>query len=210
VAISLLKYLDDAWEAARGPLREDLDHIEAAFNTFTAKMLTPDGYLRKGVIKTLLSGDSTNQQRVVTNDGNGVLVFGQVNLSTGVTGILPISQVTDGAAIQLLVSHVGMVDLGNSGATPTLDFASAPFGRFIMTLSANATITLSNPYDGGTYAFLVRTGSGSHTLTWPGTVKWPLATPPVITTTASRVDLITLIYSQTENAYYGSFNQNYS
>src|SRR5687767_12945011 len=100
-------------------------------------------------------------------------------------------------------------DIGNSGTTKLLDLQHAPFGRFVMKLTANVTMALQRPVDGGTYAFLIDTGAGSFTVTWPATVLWPAGTAPVITTTNNKVDLVTLIYRESANKYYGSFNQAY-
>jgi hypothetical protein len=79
-----------------------------------------------------------------------------------------------------------------------------------MTLTGNVTLTLQRPVDGGTYAFLVKTGTGGFTATWPSNVSWPQATTPTVTVTASRIDLFTFIYDQAADKYYGSFNQSYS
>ena len=49
---------------------------------------------------------------------------------------------------------------------------------------------------------LVQDGTGSRTVTWPGTVKWPNSTAPTLTTTASAIDIISLLYDGTN--YYGS------
>lgn len=77
------------------------------------------------------------------------------------------------------------------------------------TLTESVTLTLTNPVDGGRYVILIATGAGSFTVTWPAAVLWPSGTAPTITTTASKVDLITLVFSNTTSKYYGAFNQNY-
>lgn len=77
------------------------------------------------------------------------------------------------------------------------------------TLTESVTLTLSNPVDGGRYALVIASGAGSFTVTWPAAVLWSAGTAPVITATAAKVDLITLIYNTTAAKYYGAFSQNY-
>lgn len=95
---------------------------------------------------------------------------------------------------------------GNSGAAKTIDWSNGSLQS--VTLTDNVTFTLSNPVTGGVYAIRVLTGAGSFTATWPAEVKWPGGTGPTITTTASRMDLINLLWDGTN--YYGSFSQNYT
>lgn len=50
--IALLKFLDGPWETARGYLREDLDHIEAAFNQRWAATFGDDNIIKSSVVST--------------------------------------------------------------------------------------------------------------------------------------------------------------
>ena len=119
-------------------------------------------------------------------------------------------QVTAAAASSATtLAGAAMADDGNSGTTKTIDWASLPVGRHELTLTGNVTLTLNNPVDGGVYALVIKTGAGGFTVTWPASVKWPGGTAPTITTTASKVDLVTLIWDNAAGKYYGSFNQNY-
>lgn len=82
-------------------------------------------------------------------------------------------------------------DKGTVTGAQTLDLAVANY--FSLTTSGNITFTISNT-PSGTFAvaFIVRaTAGGSHTLTWPASVKWPGGTAPV--QTASGTDLYSLI-----------------
>ncbi len=100
-----------------------------------------------------------------------------------------------------------LVSDGNSSTAITLNWNSGNEHTF--TLTGNATVTLSNPVDGGRYVILIATGSGSFAVTWPMAVLWPGGVAPTITTAGSKVDLVTLIYNGTTLKYYGAFNQNY-
>ncbi len=109
-----------------------------------------------------------------------------------------------------MASSIPLTNDGNSSTALTIDWTSKPRDEHRFTLTGNVTLTLSNPVDGGAYVLLIYTGAGGFSVTWPGTVKWPASSAPTITATASRLDLVTLIYDSTATAYYGSFNQNYT
>lgn len=98
-------------------------------------------------------------------------------------------------------------DAGNSGAALTVNWQNGPEQRLVMT--GNCTFTLSNPSDGQQTVLLISTGAGGFTGTWPAAVLWPGGVAPVLTATASKVDIIKLIYSVTSAKYYGTFLQNY-
>jgi hypothetical protein len=87
-------------------------------------------------------------------------------------------------------------DLGNPVATVTLGAAANAF-------------TFSNPRTGGTYVLhLKQDGNGSRTVTWPSNLKWPADLTPTLTTTASRVDVLSLSYDGT--VFYGMLTKNFA
>jgi hypothetical protein len=45
--------------------------------------------------------------------------------------------------------------------------------------------------------------TGSRTITWPGSVRWPGGTAPTLTTTASKTDYIAFIYNGASSTYDG-------
>lgn len=76
-----------------------------------------------------------------------------------------------------------------------------------VTLGGNRTFTFSNPISGGRYLIVLKQdGTGSRTVTWP-TIKWQGGTAPTLTTTAGKVDLITLIWDGTD--YFGVASTNF-
>jgi hypothetical protein len=90
---------------------------------------------------------------------------------------------------------------GNSSTALTVNFNNG--GNQKVTLTGNCTFTFSNPVAGETYLIkLVQDGAGSHTATWPAAVKWPAATAPTLTTTASAIDIVSFYYDGTN--YFGS------
>ncbi len=92
-----------------------------------------------------------------------------------------------------------------SGGATTIDLSVASGAA--VTLGASTSLTLTNPTVGGVYYFRFIQGASAYTVTWPGTVKWPAATAPVITVTNGKMDLISLTWDGTE--YLGTFAQNF-
>ncbi len=100
-----------------------------------------------------------------------------------------------------------LVGDGNSGTAKTIDLSQG--NEHFLTLTGSVTLTVTNPVDGGRYVFLLATGAGSFTVTWPMSFLWSGGTAPVITATASKVDVVTAIYVASTSSYYASFNQNF-
>ena len=78
---------------------------------------------------------------------------------------------------------------------------------FNITLNINTTITLSSSRV-GVFVFKITQGTGgSKVITWPASVKWPGNIPPVLSTTAGKIDIITLVFDGSN--YYGTYALNY-
>jgi len=73
-----------------------------------------------------------------------------------------------------------------------------------VTLGANVAFTFSNGQDGGKYTLIIKQdATGSRTVTWPASVRWPGGTAPTLTTTASKTDYIGFIYNGVDFQYDG-------
>ena len=84
---------------------------------------------------------------------------------------------------------------------------------FTTTLTANITsaYTLSNPTDGQTINwFLTQDGTGSRTMTWPASFKWPGGAAGVLTTSASAVDLLVATYRASTGFWYASLSKGFA
>jgi hypothetical protein len=55
---------------------------------------------------------------------------------------------------------------------------------------------------------IIQDGTGSRTLTWNSLYSWPAGTAPTLTTTASKADLFTFMYSGTAILATGANSQN--
>jgi hypothetical protein len=99
-------------------------------------------------------------------------------------------------------------DDGNSGTADTVDWGASNFHK--STLTGNVTYTFTAP-NGPAELFLKVTqdATGSRTITWPATVKWPSGSAPTITATANKSDLFRFYWDGAN--YWGStVGQNYS
>jgi hypothetical protein len=79
-------------------------------------------------------------------------------------------------------------------------------------LTTSTTITFTNTNPGARYILmLLQDATGSRTVTWPSTVQWAAGTAPTLTTTASKMDIITFVCASVSSTdCYGGANLNYS
>lgn len=77
----------------------------------------------------------------------------------------------------------------------TIDINWANGAHQYVTLGGNRTFTFTGGVAGGKYILeIIQDGTGSRTVTWPATAKWPGGTAPTLTTTAAAKDFIGFIY----------------
>lgn len=94
----------------------------------------------------------------------------------------------------------------NSSTAITLDLANGTMQD--ITLTGSPTITMPTATAGKSFILLLRTGTGSYTVTW-STVKWPSGTAPTVTSTASKMDIYSF-FSDGTNWYGTTVGQNYT
>jgi hypothetical protein len=79
------------------------------------------------------------------------------------------------------------------GATVAVDWNNSVNQQ--VTMAGNRTFTFSNPVAGSFYTLkIIQDSTGSRTATFPAAVEWAGGSAPTLTTTASRVDIITFYY----------------
>ena len=92
--------------------------------------------------------------------------------------------------------------------TYTVDLSTA--NVFALTLTGNTTFTFSNPAASGiSTAFtliITQDSTGSRTGTWPASVKWPNGSTPVLSTGATKTDILNFITTNGGTTYYGSLS----
>lgn len=83
-------------------------------------------------------------------------------------------------------------------ATVTFDLSAGNVHK--VTLAGNRTLALSNEKVGQVFFLrLIQDGTGNRTVTWFSTIKWAGGTAPVLTTTASKEDVIGFIVTSAGN-----------
>lgn len=127
--------------------------------------------------------------------GTGLLVFGTTpTLTTPVLGVATVTSLaaaTNSSISMLSGTYNTIQTYTPSGAgTATLDLSKGNIHHITMP-AGNITIAISNGTAG--QVFLVRIlqdSSGSRTVTWFTTIKWPAATAPTLTTGANKADTV--------------------
>ena len=137
------------------------------------------------------------------------------NLSTTLAGDLTISQGTATVGTRVAVvntaqeytaAHNFNATTLVSGSSIAWDLASNQVARLV--LSTNGTMAdATNKVDGSTYILLVTQGTGSNTLAWDATYKWPGGTAPTLTTGSAKSDIFTFVSNGT--SLFGVASQNY-
>jgi len=98
-------------------------------------------------------------------------------------------------------------DNGNSGTADTIDWGNG--NKQKSTLTDNCTFTFNaHGKPCNLVLNLVQDATGSRTVTWPASVKWPAGTAPTLSTGANAVDIITFYYDGT--SYHGNSSLNFS
>jgi hypothetical protein len=93
-----------------------------------------------------------------------------------------------------------------AASTTTLDLSTG--NVFTINLVANiATFNLTNPVVGTYLLKFVQDATGSRTVSFPVAWKWAGGIAPTLTLTASKLDIVTLIYDGTN--YYATIVKNF-
>jgi hypothetical protein len=135
---------------------------------------------------------------VTTNNTGATNVSSTVYISTGGVSVFNEYKVPAYTAIATVTWNQGNDQVVTLTANTTMNFiAPTAVGQSGTSLAAHLNL-------------LIKTGAGSFTVSWPGTVKWGGGVTPTITTAASGADLCTFYYEQTTGDYFGQCAQNYA
>lgn len=166
-----------------------------ATHTHTSSDITNFNSSVSGLLPTISnSGDN----RLLTSTGSSVGINAENNLTfdgstLNVDGNLVFDSFTE-----------SVVAIGNSSTSQTLSLASGTVQT--CTLTGNCTFTMPTATAGKSFTLFLNSGSGNYTASFSG-VLWSDSAPPTITTTASKVDILSFI---SDGSYwYGSYSQNY-
>lgn len=162
------------------------------FNTKASAALQGDSIVVEIDLEALmeaLGGAMVAGDGIVFEDGNTISVDDTV-LRTNV---------------QQVITAVKTFDTGYFGKTvavEAMDISPVDGAVFIKTVTTNTTFNIpGTPSNVAACFTLVLTNGGSHTVTWPSSVKWTEGTPPELT--AAGVDVITFITPDGGITWYG-------
>ena len=163
-----------------------------------------------------VSDNSTNYQpHIVFVARTGIASFGEImrinnSSNVGIGTSLPSEKLhvsgnsrTDGN-LSFSSFTESVTSNGNSGTSKTLDLTNGTVHT--STLTGNCTFTMPLAVAGKSFTLFLNTGAGGFSASFTG-VRWASSTPPTITTTASKVDILSFISDGTY--WYGSYSQNY-
>ena len=125
--------------------------------------------------------------QVIKTDGAGSLSW--VSAATGdvtLTGTQTLTNKTIEAGV-FTNGYTEETVTANTSTAYTIDLANGSVQ--ILTLTGNCTFTFPTATAGKSFMLLLKQdATGSRTVTWPASVKWPASTSPTITSTASKGD----------------------
>lgn len=172
------------------------------------------------VLGTPASGTLTNCTGLpvstgLTGAGSGVLTFLATPSSANLRSALTDETGTGAAVFATAPTIAGATFTGNAQTTPVvvtfsatamaIDCALSNVFTIAMTANVTTAMTFSNLKDGQTInVFITQDATGSRTMTWPASFKWPGASAGVLSTGANDVDLLVATYRSATGFWYAS------
>jgi hypothetical protein len=165
----------------------------------TATISQGSANLTQGTIATLNSTTGTIGNFTTTLVGDVTISTGSATVGTRVAVV--------NTAQEYTAAHNFNATTLVSGSSIAWNLQSNQVARLV--LSTNGTMDdATNKVDGATYILLVTQGTGSNTLDWNATYKWPGGTKPTLTTGSAKSDIFTFVSDGT--SLFGVASQNYS
>ena len=180
------------------------------FGTTTSTAAT----ITTGTIPTLTIGSTTATAGTVTSLTSSTATI--TNLTTTLAGDLTISTGTATVSTRVAVVNTAQeytrchnfdATTLTSGTSIAWNLAENQVAR--LALATNGTMAdPSSKTDGATYILSVTQSTGTNTLAWNASFKWPGGTTPTLTAGSGKTDIFTFISNGT--SLFGVASQNYS
>lgn len=155
----------------------------------------------------VLTDSNGNELVTFTETASAVNQINITNAATGTTGPLISPEGETNIDLRLAGKGTGKVKADSSYGVitsnsddTTVTFNLATSNVHTVTLGGNRTLALSNASVGQKFIIrLVQDGTGSRTVTWFSTIKWPGGTAPTLSTTAGSVDVFAFVCTSSGN-----------
>lgn len=149
--------------------------------------------IQNGVVSTIAIADGSIDLNGSKLSGTlalaGAKVSGTLPVGSGGTGQTSLTNLpltTPILGVPTVNGYTEAVTTANVSSTYTFSLASSAI--FYLTLVGNVTYTFPTAVAGKSFVlYQLQDATGSRTVTWPS-LKWPGATTPTITSTASKAD----------------------
>ncbi len=139
----------------------------------------------------MTSSDGTNNIKLVVQ-GMTSMHLNSSNVGIGTTSVDTKLEVNGTTMANAFVNKAFYSNTSGTGVT--VDWNNG--NKQKITLGHNVTFTFTAPTAGvGSYTLLLtQDGTGTRTVTWPGSVKWPGGTAPTLSTAPGYIDVVTCVY----------------
>lgn len=194
--------------------------------TTTATQTLTNKTLVAPILGTPASGTLTNCTGLpvatgISGTGAGVTAFLATPSSANLRTALTDETGTGSAVFATNPTIVGTTITGNAQTTPVAVTFSATAmavdcalsNVFTVTMSGNVTTapTFSNLKNGQTINwFITQDATGTRTMTWPASFKWPGGSAGVLSTGANDVDLLVATYMSSTGFWYSTLLKDFS
>ena len=175
-----------------------IPNLTAGTTTSTAATITT------GTIPSLTIGSTTATAGTITNFTT--TLAGDVTISAGTATVSTRVAVVN-TAQEYTATHNFNATTLTSGTSIAWNLAENQVAR--LSLSTDGTMAdPSNKTDGATYILSVTQGTGTNTLAWNASFKWPGGAAPTLTAGSGKTDIFTFVSNGT--SLFGVSSQNYS
>jgi hypothetical protein len=193
------------------------------FSTVTATTFTGDlvGNATGNVTGNLTGQVLTAAQTSITSIANlatvGTITSGTFSGTLGAISGIPLTGVAKLASANTYTAINKFFTYSETKIAPTISGSALTIDlslgtQFVVSASANATITFSNPVasgEGGSFNILFTQDGTARTFTWPASVRWGGGTAYTATGTSSKVDIISCVYNNGGTTYFCAYNKNF-
>lgn len=214
--LAKLRSLIGSIDATVGVLVDDLSNAETTIVSLSSGKTAMEAAIDSletnvAAMQTLLQSDDTTLdtfQEIVNRVKTDSATLTSLSALSGPTN--SVTQVLTNKTIQNAVITNGYTEetfVGNTG--PAIIISLANGSLQFLTLNDNTSLVFPDLEQGKSFTlFLKQDGTGSRTVTWPGTVAWPGGTTPTMTSTANKSDKFVFVCDGSK--WFGSVaGQNY-